>query len=390
MFEVLYLGSIFCALLNIYLLLFSKNSLRTYSNYILSLIFLLEIFFVATYLLLYLGTITEVPHLFKVAAPLNFLIPPLAYLYVRSMLYNKNRIEHLEWLHFIPFIFVAINYIPFYLLPTIEKKLIVKNVSENLVYGLKYRAGYFHESILFYLKVLQTFIYLVFQWKIIVGFKKKYSAQEIPQQLSLVVKWLKIFSWIFTGILLGFIFLGLLFSLTPTDQMFKIVSTVQGFLLSGSFFLLSSYMLVNPAILFGLPFVKSISSDAGVAKEKEGKPFILTDYENEIKALENYMQSSKAYLNPELTLALVAVEIKISTKELSYIINNYHKVRFTDFINKYRIDYFTQMLNEGKIDSYTIEALIKNAGFSSKSSFHSAFKKIHNCTPSQYISGNKN
>lgn len=389
MFEVLYLGSIFCALLNIYLLLFSKNSLRTYSNYILSLIFLLEIFFVATYLLLYLGTITEVPHLFKVAAPLNFLIPPLAYLYVRSMLYNKNRIELLEWLHFIPFILVTINYTPFYLLPTIEKKLIVKNVSENLVYGLKYQAGYFHESILFYLKVLQTFIYLVFQWKLIIGFKKKYSAQEIPQQLSLVVKWLKIFSWIFTGILLGFIFLGMLFGMTPTDQMFKIVSITQGFLLSGSFFLLSSYMLVNPAILFGLPFVKSISSDAGVAKEKEGKPFILTDYENEIKALENYMQSSKAYLNPELTLALVAVEIKISTKELSYIINNYHKVRFTDFINKYRIDYFTQMLNEGKIDSYTIEALIKNAGFSSKSSFHSAFKKIHNCTPSQYILGNK-
>lgn len=389
MFEVLYLGSIFCAMLNIYLLLFSKNAIRTYSNYILALIFLLEIFFVITYLLLYLGTITEVPHLFKIAAPLNFLIPPFAYLYVRSMLLNKNRIEFAEWLHFIPFVLVVINYAPFYFLPTIEKKIIVQKVSENLIYGLKYQAGYLPESYLFYLKVLQTFIYLIFQWKLIIRYKKSYSTQNIPHQLSIVVRWLKIFTWIFTGILVGFIFLSMLFSLTPTDQTFQIVSLVQGFLLSSSFFLLSSYILVNPSILFGLPFIKTTPSEAGSTKEKESRPFILTDYENEIKALEEYMQSSSAFLNPEITLALVAVELKISTKELSYIINNYHKVRFTDFINKYRIDYFTEMINEGKLDSYTIEALIKNAGFTSKSSFHSAFKKIHNCTPSQYISDRK-
>lgn len=389
MFEVLYLGSIFCAMLNIYLLLFSKNAIRTYSNYILAFIFLLEIFFVITYLLLYLGTITEVPHLFKIAAPLNFLIPPFAYLYVRSMLLNKNRIEFAEWLHFIPFVLVVINYAPFYFLPTIEKKIIVQKVSDNLIYGLKYQAGYLPESYLFYLKVLQTFIYLIFQWNLLIKYKKSYSAQNIPHQLSIVVRWLKIFTWIFTGILVGFIFLSMLFSLTPTDQTFQIVSLVQGFLLSSSFFLLSSYILVNPSILFGLPFIKTTPSEVGSTKEKESRPFILTDYENEIKALESYMQSSSAFLNPEITLALVAVELKISTKELSYIINNYHKVRFTDFINKYRINYFTEMINDGKLDSYTIEALIKNAGFTSKSSFHSAFKKIHNCTPSQYISDRK-
>jgi AraC-like DNA-binding protein len=101
------------------------------------------------------------------------------------------------------------------------------------------------------------------------------------------------------------------------------------------------------------------------------------------------MRSSKAYLNPNLTLAIVSVEVDIATKELSHIINNYYKIRFTDFVNQYRIGHFMDMLNNGKLDDYTIEALIKTAGFTSKSSFHSAFKKIHNCTPSQYIAAQK-
>jgi AraC-like DNA-binding protein len=160
-------------------------------------------------------------------------------------------------------------------------------------------------------------------------------------------------------------------------------------LLSGSFFVLSAYILVNPKILIGLPFVKYDVYESALSKEKETRPFILEDYEAEIKKLEEYIKSSGAFLNPKITLALVSVAVNISTKELSYIINSHYNMRFTDFINRYRIDYFTQMLNEGKLGAYTIEALIKNSGFSSKSSFHSAFKKIHNCTPSRYISAQK-
>lgn len=389
MFEVLYLGSIFCALLNIYLLLFSKNALRSYSNYVLSLILFLEVFFVISYLLLYLGAINQVPHLFKVAAPLNFLIPPLAYLYVKSMLLNKRQLSLIETLHFIPFIIVTINYIPFYLLPLHEKRLIVSKVSENLLFGIKYQAGYVSESYLFYFKVLQTLIYLIFQWRVIIKFKKNSTGQNIPLQLSVVVKWVKVFTWIFTCILLGFIFLSLLFSLVPKDHIFQFVKLTQGFLLSTSFFVLSSYILVNPAILIGLPFVKYELTEINQSREKGSRPFYVNEYEIEIKKIEDYMRTSQAFLNPEITIALVAVEMKISTRELSYIINNYHKMRFTDFINRYRVEHFIKMLEEGKLNSYTIEALIKNAGFTSKSSFHSAFKKIYNCTPSQYLSGKK-
>lgn len=390
MFEVLYLGSIFFALLTIYLLLFSKEALRSFSNYIFSFILLLEVFFVTSYLLIYLGLIKEVPHLFKVPASFNFLIPPLAYLYVQSMLFNKNKISSAELLHFLPFVLVFINYTPFYFLPIHEKSEIVKKVSEDIVFGLKYQAGYFAESSLFYFKIIQAFIYLILQWQLIISFKKKNNNLKIKIQLSMVVKWVKVFTWVFTTILIGFVFLSLILSVELKEDIFKMVTLAQGFLLSSSFFVLSAYILLHPKILIGLPFIKYDTYESVLTKEKEIRPFILQDYEAEINNIEVYMKSSQSFLNPKITLALLSVQINISTKELSYIINSYYNMRFTDFINQYRIAYFTQMLNDGKLGSYTIEALIKNSGFSSKSSFHSAFKKIYNCTPSQYISDQKN
>ena len=389
MIEAIYLGSIFCALLNVYLLLVSKNSLRSFSNYILSLIFLLEVIFVVTYLLLYLGIIDAVPHLYKIPAPLNFLIPPLAYLYVRSILFKKNQISRLELLHFLPFIAAVINYLPFYLLSTEEKIIIIQKIRENILFGLQYQAGLIEENYLFYARTIQTFIYLIFQWRLIIRFKKDYQHKMRPHQVALMTKWATVFTGVFSSILVGFIFLGLLFSLQPQDHIFQLVTITQGLVLSISFFVLSSYILVNPSILIGLSLVKYNAPPTSLSKERAPRPIEIENLETSVRIVEDYMRSSKAYLNPNLTLAIVSVEVDIATKELSHIINNYYKIRFTDFVNQYRIGHFMDMLNNGKLDDYTIEALIKTAGFTSKSSFHSAFKKIHNCTPSQYIAAQK-
>lgn len=212
---------------------------------------------------------------------------------------------------------------------------------------------------MFYIKVLQSFIYLIFQWRLIVKFKKNNVNQKIQLQLSAVINWVKVFTWVFTGILLGYIFLGFLFSLDPSANVFKLSAVAQGFLLSTSFFILSAYLLVNPNILIGLPFVKYDIYESLLTTEKESRPFIRDDYEPEIRQIEHFMNSTKAFLNPKLTLAFVSVETKISTKELSYIINSYYSMRFTDLVNSYRVEYFVQMLDEGKLESYTIEALIK-------------------------------
>jgi AraC-like DNA-binding protein len=42
-------------------------------------------------------------------------------------------------------------------------------------------------------------------------------------------------------------------------------------------------------------------------------------------------------------------------------------------------------IKAGNLNNYTLYALATQAGFSNKTSFVNAFKKLHNTTPSQFI-----
>jgi YesN/AraC family two-component response regulator len=60
-------------------------------------------------------------------------------------------------------------------------------------------------------------------------------------------------------------------------------------------------------------------------------------------------------------------------------------MRFNDFTNKYRVAYIKEKINEKYLDSYTLKSLASEAGFSNLTTFITAFKKIENCTPSEYL-----
>jgi len=161
---------------------------------------------------------------------------------------------------------------------------------------------------------------------------------------------------------------------------------IPGLCLSISFFIISSYLLINPYALTGLPFIKyrEIESDL-LNTIRDEVPFIETNYTNEIKLIDDYFIQKRSFLKQGLTLGIVAVELNIPPRELSYIINNYYTTRFNDFVNKYRVDYILQKLSMSHLDIYTLEALAKEAGFTYKSSFYRAFKRIHNVSLSEYL-----
>ena len=62
---------------------------------------------------------------------------------------------------------------------------------------------------------------------------------------------------------------------------------------------------------------------------------------------------------------------------------------FNDFVNSYRVAFLIESMQEGSLKNYTIQALALQAGFANKTSCMNAFKKIHQCTPSQYIANHK-
>lgn len=386
MVEVLYLGSIFCALLSVFLLLLKENAYKSYANYLLSIYFIFSVACIGVYLLVFTGLINKVPYLYKASGPLNYLTPILSYLYVRAVLYNEKRFTYKDLPHLIPFIILFVSYIPYYILPIAEKAIIVKSIVNDMSKADKYNFGFIPEKLFFIFIPIQTTFYVILQWRLLSQYQKSNKQIEVQNQLNIVIKWIKIFTSSSSLFVIGYFILIILALNIPSFFYTPAGMIIPGLCLSISFFIISSHLLINPYVLSGLPFIKykEIESDlldSGI----DEVPFIETDYSKEIKLIDDYFIQKQSFLKQGLNISIVAVELNIPVRELSYIINNYYTTRFNDFVNKYRVDYILSKVGMAQLDIYTLEALSKEAGFSHKSSFYRAFKKIHNVTPLEYL-----
>lgn len=88
------------------------------------------------------------------------------------------------------------------------------------------------------------------------------------------------------------------------------------------------------------------------------------------------------FLNPNFTLDEAAKELKLSKHTLSQYVNEILGKSFSNLIKEYRIEKAKQLLETEK--NYTIESLGYDSGFTSKSAFFTAFKKVTGLTPAAY------
>jgi AraC-like DNA-binding protein len=386
MVGIFYIGSIFCAFVTIYLLLYNENAIKTFANYLLACYFIFCISCLSVYVLVLYGWIIDVPYLYKTSAPINFLLPPLTYLYVRVTLFNKQKLDRLDIIHIIPFLIVAINYLPFYLLPISEKKYIVNDLVKDLNTSYTNQVGYLSEYVINVFRIFQVLIYLIFQWKLIVTFNKQNKNIEIEKQIHNVIKWLRIFTSLSTSSLIAFILLATIALVYKNIYADGFIYHLPDYTFASCFFIISTYLLTHPSIFAGLPFIKYKETTSNlILNQTDSIPYIEQDYSKEIDIIEQYFKINKPFLKKGLNISQVAVEINISSKLISFIINQHFEMRFNDFINKYRIEYIKERINEKFLDSYTLNSLSADAGFSNSTTFIAAFKKIENCTPSEYL-----
>lgn len=97
-----------------------------------------------------------------------------------------------------------------------------------------------------------------------------------------------------------------------------------------------------------------------------------------------YMEQQKPYLDFDLTLQKLALQVNIVDKDLSLLINHHIGKHFFDFINEYRIDEAKYLLGNPAKSELTILEILYQVGFNSKSSFYTAFKKITGKTPTLF------
>lgn len=101
--------------------------------------------------------------------------------------------------------------------------------------------------------------------------------------------------------------------------------------------------------------------------------------------LQQLMQIEKFYLDNELNLPQLAQAMDLSVHDLSYLLNEVIGVNFFQFVNGYRVEEAKQLMLSGKHNHLNILGIAYHAGFNSKTTFNTAFKKATGLSPSQYI-----
>jgi AraC-like DNA-binding protein len=382
-------AGILCGLLSIYVLLLKKNAMRSFSDYLLATFIFFQCWTAGTYVLVITGAVLEVPFFYKTTAPINFLIPPLGYLYVRSVLFNESKWTSLDLLHLLPFALFLVSYLPFFFSTSAFKLEVITEVLRDQNSAVTRSLGLIPESIFHFSRAGQTILYLSAQWWLIFTVHKRMKDQAMESQIQVVLRWLKIFTGANTLYWMGFLLVISLYLLGLNIFEESLLNLLPTVLLGFSFFLIGAYLLIHPQVLIGLPFVRPAESNLETVDQEDAKtPFCVENYAQEIVILDHYFVSSKAYLQPNLTISEVAVATGLPVRELSYLINAHHKKRFSDYINEMRIAHFLTQVDASTLDNFTIESIALSAGFSSRSSFYRAFNRFYGCTPSDYLRGN--
>jgi AraC-like DNA-binding protein len=365
-------------------------------------------FSMAWYNMIYLLTLTGMyVKLYWLAGwgpPLCFLISPCAYLYVRQSLRQNDKLSRRDWWHFLPFILFFIDLLPFNLgLSAVSKEEYVRRAADNYNQFYLQRISLVPIRWHFVLRPLQALIYLFFQWRLLT--RKREGGSP------------RIIRWLYTLTGLQTFFYAMLALLTyqglHTGMGIYIAKDYQTllYLLFVCFLLVSVALLSYPDALYGLkhglheeprksplPIVATVPvslttlemtpvilPDLAPPPPVETRPVngkIITQY---LPVIEAFMESDRPYLQPKWSIQDMAVATKIPLHQLSYIINQHYKVRYTDLMNQYRVDHAKALFAQGVWRELSLEGLGKRSGFSNRTNFFLVFKKITGQSPSEYL-----
>lgn len=99
--------------------------------------------------------------------------------------------------------------------------------------------------------------------------------------------------------------------------------------------------------------------------------------------LQTFVQSTRPYLNPQLTLERFAAQVHMPTRQVSNAINRCFKQNFQEYINSYRVETAKHFLQDHQCH-LTIVEIAHQSGFNSKATFNRLFKTQVGVTPSEY------
>ncbi|WP_318849112.1 helix-turn-helix domain-containing protein [Chryseobacterium sp. JV558] len=100
--------------------------------------------------------------------------------------------------------------------------------------------------------------------------------------------------------------------------------------------------------------------------------------------LELLCKDEHIYTDSTLNREKVAEKLGISPGYVSQIVNTVTGDNFAHYINQYRVEAVKEMISNPEYENYNLLTMGLEAGFTSKTTFFKAFKKVTGQTPNEY------
>ena len=105
--------------------------------------------------------------------------------------------------------------------------------------------------------------------------------------------------------------------------------------------------------------------------------------------LELLCKEQHIYTDSTLNREKVAEKLDISAGYVSLIVNTITGDNFANYINQYRVEAVKEMISNSEYENYNLLTMGLESGFTSKTTFYKAFKKITGQTPNEYKNTSK-
>ena len=330
------------------------------------------------------------PHLWRTVAWASFFAPPLAYLYVRTVLEQEFRFRNTDFLFFLPGVIYMLTMVPFLILDAPHKLGVLRGLMSDHSLIPKEPEGSLPQGWGFLFRTGYGLGMAVAQYALLARTRRRIllNKEQVRQNLDT-------FNWLF--------YFTVVMSLSYLILFVETVLHVSSFIdlnqliiltISANVFFVCTYLLVRPNILYGMTGwlqEKVIETgprtamDAKIGAAKQTTLYL--EQKLEYKAnLEKHFRENRPFLKAGYKINELSKELDIPGYQLSAFINQEYGKNFNELINDQRLDCLEGMLQSNPDNfQYTLEALGNMVGFNSRSAFIAAVKKKTGKTPVEYF-----
>ena len=324
--------------------------------------------------------------------PLAIMLGPMILLYFKSMIQGRMVFEKWLYLYFIPVGLIFINSIPYYALDFERKVQFAELIKLHPIPDFEIPGGtwLFEYDIQMKIVPVHNWIYISYSFIYLYQQKKKNAIRSKVSKIITRSKWL-IFL-VLLPMLLQIIF-ATIHAKDEFDLSFR-DSTISANIMYLATLVLPVTFFLYPSWLYGSnnnstslweKFKEMWVSISRIASdEKSEKPEKSEDLDRIIK----YLDTKKPYLQANFSVHDVSRELNIPHLRVSNSFNKQLNTTFPEYRNKLRIEYAVNLLKDNAHFQMSIEGIAIQSGFKNKTTFYSAFRAVHQMTPTDWISKN--